>query len=186
MRIHSLIFTCSLLNPSVITFVFDADVIRFSSNFTVSTVVPPICSVVNEPRSLGTTTAIAGDKSNCNSSEGVSPSGNVTSGSLSGPSTRFSKDDRILCERERKSFNKIFCQVRDHTKVMVYLCCSCDIAELFDIVFNSSVIIDDVLLAVVDCDRPIVAKLLISDMEFLMSLKSRFSAWAFISDVERT
>lgn len=89
--------TCSLLNPSVITFVFDAEVIRFSSNFTVSIVVPLICSVVNvQLRSFGTTTVIVGGKSNCNSSDGVSPSGNSTNGSLSGPSTRFSNDDLIL------------------------------------------------------------------------------------------
>lgn len=69
---------------------------------------------------------------------------------------------------------------------MLYLCFNCDIAELFDIVFKSSVNIDDVLLDVVDCDRPIVAKLLISDIEFFMSLRSRFKACAFISDVDRT
>lgn len=32
--------------------------------------------------------------------------------------------------------------------------------------------------------RPIVAKLFISDIEFLISLKSRFNACAFISDVD--
>lgn len=69
----------------------DADTVLVSSNFTVSPVVLscPFDNTISPGR--------IGVKSICNSSDGVSPSdGNVTNGSLSGPSTRFSIDDRIL------------------------------------------------------------------------------------------
>lgn len=70
----------------------DADTVRVSSNLTVSPV--DLCGPFDNTISPGR----IGDKSMCKSSDGVSPSGNVTKGSLSGPSTRFSIDDRSLHE----------------------------------------------------------------------------------------
>lgn len=78
----------------------DADTVRVSSNLTVSPVdlSCPFDNTISPGR--------YGVKSKCNSSDGVSPSGKVTRGSLSGPSTRFSIDDRILENGKRKFLYK--------------------------------------------------------------------------------
>lgn len=136
--------TFSLLNPSLITLVFDADTIRFSSNFTVSVEFKWSLAMDRSPVVVhGNCVAC---NSNSNSLVGVS-SGNVTNGSSSpsSPSTIFSNEDRKRI-------------------------CSWLSADGFDS-FNSVPIVGWV--------RLIVAN---SDMEFFISLKSRFNANALISD----
>lgn len=95
---YEVTLTCSLLKPSLITLVFDADTIRFSSNLTVSVEFKWLLVMERSPA------ATHGNCVACNSSSnslvGVS-SGNVTRGSSassSSPSTMFSSDDlNLIC-----------------------------------------------------------------------------------------
>lgn len=157
--------TCSLLNPSLMTFVFEADIMRFSSNLTVS--VEFRCSLVM----LSSFGAVETSCGECNSNSKSLPlgsSGNVTSGSSSssGTSTIFSSDERSLWEIEKQKINII---IPKRCIVYVnYLFCNWLIDE-FDS-FKSSPI--DWI-----GGGDIVANVLISDIEFLMSFRSRFKAW---------